>query len=218
MEVAQGVSLEDKQTQSDQPGGPSKLVPVNKEEEHGNADERERFLPFLPQIEEVFGYFHSNPISPEQPEAPPTPPSFLGPGTSAEAFDVHLGNGMAYVSPPMPRAGRGLARRPIVCPVCQKQVLAPSELTKHMRSHTGERPFPCSICGMHFSLKSSLKTHERLHSGLRPYRCSHCGKDYTLSHHLKRHMRSHFRDRSSTTQLQMPEQLVLQQEQGPQSA
>ncbi|KAG5285656.1 hypothetical protein AALO_G00005910 [Alosa alosa] len=199
--VAQGDSMEHKQTHSS--AEDSRWTPLTKEEEVGAREEAEHLLPFLPQVEQAFGYFHSNPISPEhQPEAPLTPPLPLGPGTS-KAFSVSMGTNMAYVAPPMPRQGRGMARRPIVCPVCQKHLLAPSELTKHMRSHTGERPYACGICGVHFAQKSSLKTHERLHSGLRPYRCSHCGKDYTLSHHLKRHMRSHFRECGGASQPNM---------------
>ncbi|XP_062371807.1 zinc finger protein 768-like isoform X2 [Sardina pilchardus] len=201
VQVAQGDCTEDEQTQSGAEG--SRWEPLAKEQEVCAREEVEHFLPFLPQVEQAFGYFHSNPISPEhQPEVTLTPPLSLVPRTS-NAFSVSMGTDMAYVAPPLPRQGRGMARRPIVCPVCQKHLLAPSELTKHMRSHTGERPFACGICGVHFAQKSSLKTHERLHSGLRPYRCVHCGKDYTLSHHLKRHMRSHFRERGGASQPEM---------------
>ncbi|XP_031419077.1 zinc finger protein 875-like isoform X2 [Clupea harengus] len=196
-QVSQGGSTEENQAQScavDQHG--SQHWNLNNKNE-GNADDS--FPPLLPRIELAIDYFHSNPISPEH-HAPPdtshTPPPL--PGTSAEAVSAFLGTNI-YVAPPQ---GRRTGKKPIICPVCNKQLQAPSELVKHMRTHTGERPYACGICGMHFTQKSSLKTHERLHSGLRPYSCSECGKDYTLMHHLKRHMHSHFREQSARLQAQ----------------
>ncbi|GFR26955.1 zinc finger protein 711 [Trichonephila clavata] len=50
------------------------------------------------------------------------------------------------------------------CSYCKYETVYRSDLTKHMRKHTGERPFICKICGKSFAQNSNLKTHEQLHA------------------------------------------------------
>lgn len=77
------------------------------------------------------------------------------------------------------------------CKVCGRQCSTISNLTRHMRTHTGDRPFQCSTCGKRFREKKSLQTHERLHSGERPYQCTMCAARFLQLSNLNEHLETH---------------------------
>ncbi|XP_062926114.1 ras-responsive element-binding protein 1 isoform X2 [Mobula hypostoma] len=54
-------------------------------------------------------------------------------------------------------------KRKKVCSVCNKRFWSLQDLTRHMRSHTGERPYKCLTCERTFTLKHSLVRHQRIH-------------------------------------------------------
>ncbi len=78
--------------------------------------------------------------------------------------------------------------KPFGCTQCGARFNQRSQLTVHMRVHTGERPYSCKICARSFSHSTALKLHLRMHTGEKPHVCKLCGKAFAQLPHLKKHM------------------------------
>ncbi|KAK8375701.1 hypothetical protein O3P69_008461 [Scylla paramamosain] len=77
------------------------------------------------------------------------------------------------------------------CPFCQYSTNILTNITKHVRIHTGEKPFACPHCPYRCSAQENLKTHIRTHTGEKPYGCPYCPYRSSRSYSLRNHMLTH---------------------------
>ncbi|XP_077298239.1 uncharacterized protein LOC143919681 [Arctopsyche grandis] len=73
--------------------------------------------------------------------------------------------------------------------------LRKTNLTRHMKSHSGEKPFKCDICLKSFMIKFKLSLHMSVHSVVKPHKCEICLKAFFGRSNLTRHMKIHAREK-----------------------
>lgn len=81
--------------------------------------------------------------------------------------------------------------RRFICENCGKGFYSKSDITIHMRVHTGETPYTCSICLSRFTQMSAMLRHKRRHTGSKSHVCSTCGKLFWTKEELKKHHSVH---------------------------
>lgn len=133
------------------------------------------------------------------PESPltPSPPSFPGPKrghqtlrtprrvSSEKKHDLPRSESL---SPPGKRPGERFH-----CQYCGKMFPRSANLTRHIRTHTGEQPYKCAFCPRCFSISSNLQRHIRnIHQKERPFHCTFCMKKFGQRANLERHIRNHY--------------------------
>lgn len=89
-------------------------------------------------------------------------------------------------------SGGGKLKDRYACKFCGKVFPRSANLTRHLRTHTGEQPYKCKYCERSFSISSNLQRHVRnIHNKERPFRCHLCEKCFGQQTNLDRHLRKH---------------------------
>ena len=75
--------------------------------------------------------------------------------------------------PMQPTSTTGSSKSRYGCKFCGKVFPRSANLTRHLRTHTGEQPYKCKYCERSFSISSNLQRHVRnIHNKEKPFRVS----------------------------------------------
>ncbi|KAL0871268.1 hypothetical protein ABMA27_005023 [Loxostege sticticalis] len=137
-----------------------------------------------------FPSFHSSEIlnSSHSPYVP-SPFNFLSPLLGTDGPDRQSN---AYAKFRELSSGSGKLRDRYACKFCGKVFPRSANLTRHLRTHTGEQPYKCKYCERSFSISSNLQRHVRnIHNKERPFRCPLCDRCFGQQTNLDRHLKKH---------------------------
>jgi uncharacterized C2H2 Zn-finger protein len=143
-----------------------------------------RGFPYYPatSVNVLNGYHH--PHHQHHP-APPTNPSALDAFRSQ--MDRMQKSYQDRLSPCIQKA-----KERYTCKFCGKIFPRSANLTRHLRTHTGEQPYKCKYCERSFSISSNLQRHVRnIHNKEKPYKCPLCERCFGQQTNLDRHLKKH---------------------------
>ncbi|CAB3234126.1 unnamed protein product [Arctia plantaginis] len=138
-----------------------------------------------------FSSFHSSESILNSTHSPyvPSPFNFLSPLLGTDGPDRQPS---AYAKFQDLNSGSGKLRDRYACKFCGKVFPRSANLTRHLRTHTGEQPYKCKYCERSFSISSNLQRHVRnIHNKERPFRCPLCERCFGQQTNLDRHLKKH---------------------------
>ncbi|XP_065217103.1 uncharacterized protein LOC135843223 isoform X2 [Planococcus citri] len=99
--------------------------------------------------------------------------------------DLHLASAGAAI-------GLAKVKDRYACKFCGKVFPRSANLTRHLRTHTGEQPYKCKYCERSFSISSNLQRHVRnIHNKEKPFKCPLCDRCFGQQTNLDRHLKKH---------------------------
>ncbi len=91
-----------------------------------------------------------------------------------------------------PYPHNGMPKSKYACKFCGKIFPRSANLTRHLRTHTGEQPYKCKYCERSFSISSNLQRHIRnIHNKEKPFKCPICDRCFGQQTNLDRHIKKH---------------------------
>ncbi|KAJ8959672.1 hypothetical protein NQ318_021862 [Aromia moschata] len=95
----------------------------------------------------------------------------------------------------IPQQSQGKIKDRYACKFCGKVFPRSANLTRHLRTHTGEQPYKCRYCERSFSISSNLQRHVRnIHNKEKPFKCPLCERCFGQQTNLDRHLKKHESD------------------------
>ncbi|XP_037798639.1 protein tramtrack, beta isoform-like isoform X3 [Penaeus monodon] len=86
------------------------------------------------------------------------------------------------------RVAAGTRNKTRQCPYCPYTTHFTTNLTNHVRTHTGEKPYSCPHCPISFTQKGSLRSHILTHTGEKPFACPYCSYRSSRKTTVKAHI------------------------------
>lgn len=122
---------------------------------------------------------------------------FLNPLQQQRSFDLirpnlqNFANLKPYNDVMQPQQ-QGKIKDRYACKFCGKVFPRSANLTRHLRTHTGEQPYKCRYCERSFSISSNLQRHVRnIHNKEKPFKCPLCERCFGQQTNLDRHLKKH---------------------------
>ncbi|XP_044759443.1 histone-lysine N-methyltransferase PRDM16-like isoform X1 [Coccinella septempunctata] len=137
-------------------------------------------------------YSNSSPGYPQR--FPFLSPNMLSPPVNQVPFDL-MRNAPQPQTPKVFDTNGGKLKDRYACKFCGKVFPRSANLTRHLRTHTGEQPYKCRYCERSFSISSNLQRHVRnIHNKEKPFKCPLCERCFGQQTNLDRHLKKHEAD------------------------